>query len=101
MKKEPMADPNQKHTDMESNTDTPKNPQPPSSKSPSTPCSLLCDPGYYIAKWGFDYQPMRIRRRLNGLVKHNHSWETEEEWLSRNPTKIERPTLWDRIGNIL
>jgi hypothetical protein len=59
-----------------------------------------CDPGYYIAKWGFDYQIMRIRRHLNGLVKHNYGWETEKKWLSRTPAKIERPTLWDRISNI-
>jgi hypothetical protein len=68
---------------------------------PLTNCSLLCETGYYTVKWGFDYQTMRIRRHLNGLVKHNYGWETEKEWLSRKPAKIEHPTLWDRIGNIL
>ena len=70
---------------------------------PSAPCSPLCEKGYYVVKcgFGFDYQIMRISRSLNGLVKHDYGWETEKEWLSRRPAKIERPTIWDRIGNIL
>lgn len=64
-------------------------------------CSLLCEKGYYTAKWGFNYQTMRIRRHINGLVKHNYGWETEKDWLSRKPAKIESPTLFDRINNIL
>ena len=63
--------------------------------------SLLCEPGYYVAKLGFSYQIMRIRRHLNGLVEHGCGWETEAEWISRKPVKIERPTLLDRINCII
>ena len=68
---------------------------------PVTNCTLLCNIGYYTAKWGYSYQTMRIRRNINGLVKHNYGWETEKEWLNRKPVKIECPTLWDRISNLL
>lgn len=70
-------------------------------RSQTTPCSLLCGKGYYTVRYGGEYQTMRIRRGINGLLKHNYCWETEAEWLSRKPAKIERPTLWDRISNFL
>ena len=69
--------------------------------SDETACSLLCEPGYYVVKWGFTLQMMRIRRRVAGFVKHNYGWTTEKEWLGRNPSKIEHPTLWDRVSNFI
>ena len=63
--------------------------------------SDLCDEGYYLVRWGFEIDTMRICRREKGLVKHNYGWISEKEWLSHNPIKIEKPTLWDRITNLI
>ena len=84
---------------METNTND--KPNTPASGLHEQACSLLCEPGYYIAKWGFDHQTMRIHRRIHGMVKHNYGWDTEKEWLSHKPVKIEHPTLWDRISNLI
>lgn len=63
--------------------------------------SDLCNKGYYLVKWGFEIDTVRIRRREKGLVKHNYGWISEKEWLDRKPIKIEKPTLWDRITNFI
>ena len=59
--------------------------------------SDLCEPGYYLVKWGFDIMVLKIRRRVSGCVKTTYGWCSEKEWLSHNPARIEHPTLWDRV----
>ena len=87
---DPMADTNLKTTDMPKKSTTPKNPQTPSSRSPSTPCSALPRvAGFYWWRETIadEWRMVEITPSSDGTCKPGemHAYDRERgEWGGRN-----------------